>query len=109
MAIGITRANKRHWAPTGPCRWYSPTIMLSMRLAIGSDGDSGDDVRVDGRSAPRHSADGFGQLGHVADAVLEQVPDAVGAVGKQALGRIRLDAGRQDDDPDPRVLRPDAF
>ena len=52
-----------------------------------ADHELGDDLGIERRAAPGDASQGVHELADVADAVLEQVADAAGAVGEQ-LGRV---------------------
>jgi hypothetical protein len=62
-----------------------------------------DDLRVEGGAALGDPLDGVDELGHVAHAVLEQVPDAGGVVAHELEHVGRLEVLGEDEDRDGRM------
>ena len=62
-----------------------------------------DDRRVERRAALPHTPDRGGELAHVGDPVLEQVADALGALGEQLHRVRRLDVLGEDEHADLRI------
>jgi hypothetical protein len=77
------------------------------RAALARD-QQPDDRRVERRSALGHPPHGLGEVVDVGDAVLEQVADALGALGQQLHGVLGLGVLREHDDADARVGLADA-
>src|SRR4051794_29799388 len=67
----------------------------------------GDDLGVEGGAACRYAPQRVGELLAVADAVLEQVSEPLGALGQQPCRGSGLDVLGEDHDPDLRVAGAD--
>src|SRR3954464_2439203 len=66
-----------------------------------------DDRGVDRRAALPDAPDRGGELGHVADALLEQITNALDGVGEQSHRQAGLDVLREHEHADRRVARAD--
>src|SRR6266540_1099890 len=77
------------------------------RVAAAADQELGDDLGVERGATGGHPAQRVEEVGHVGDAVLEEVPDPAGPHGQQVGGVALLDVLGQHHHGDLRVLAAD--